>query len=140
MTATSGTGRYIKTKLLPDTIILGDVYTYTGVSMKILLDDINISLDKYQITVTARDNWTTTYTINETLGDVTVYTENGTISENETAQMIVAYKENGAYYSEIDPNKEIGPLRIAFIGDHTPITPSGLWAKKITTIDIEKPT
>jgi len=74
--------------------------------------------------------------MNESMGEVEVYNENGNITEDETAEMIVAYKENGEYYSEIEPDNEVGPLRIAFVGEDTPITSSSLWAKMITTIDI----
>jgi hypothetical protein len=47
--------------------------------------------------------------------------------------MILAYKEDGSYYSEIDPKNEIGPLRIAFLGDY--YTPSGLWLKMVVSIE-----
>jgi len=133
----SGSGRYIKTKLLPDTVVLGDQQNYTGVTISSLLEDVNTSTQMYQLNITASDGWTTTYSMNESIGDVDIYDEKGNISENESAEMIVAYKENGAYYSEIDPNNEIGPLRIAFVGEDTPITSSSLWAKMITTITID---
>ena len=136
MESVSGSGRYIKTKLLPDTVVLGDQYNYTGVSISSILDDVNISTELYQLNITASDGWTTTYSMNVSMGEVEVYNENGNITEDETAEMIVAYKENGEYYSEIDPDNEVGPLRIAFVGEDTPITSSSLWAKMITTIDI----
>jgi len=136
MESVSGSGRYIKTKLLPDTVILGDIYNYTGVTISSLLDDVDISAELYQVNITASDGWTTTYSMNESVGEVDVYDENGTIAEDETSEMIVAYKENGEYYSEIDPDSEVGPLRIAFVGENTPITSSSLWAKMITTIEI----
>jgi hypothetical protein len=133
----TGTGRYIKTRLLPDSVVLGTIYNYTGIRITSLLEDVNVSFEEYQLTINASDGWTTTYSMNETQGNVDVYNETGSIVENKAAVMIVAYKEDGEYYSEIDPENEIGPLRIAFVGDDTPITSSGLWAKSIVTITLE---
>ncbi len=136
MESYSGSGRYIKTKLLPDTVVLGDKYNYTGVTLSSLFEDVNISDNSYQLNIISSDNWTTTVSMNESLGKVDIYEENGNLTDDGTAVMIVAYKENGEYYSDIDPDNEIGPLRIAFVGEDTPITSSSLWAKMITTIDI----
>lgn len=132
----TGSGKYIKTKLLPDSVVLGAEYTYTGTPIESLLEDVNISSDKYQLNVTASDGWVTSFTMNESKGIVDLYDEDGMITENGTAIIVVAYKENGEYYSDIDPNNEIGPLRIAFVGENTPITPSGLWVKMVDTIEI----
>ncbi len=132
----TGSGRFIKTKLLPDTIVLGDVYTYTGISIPRLLEDIPVSLNDYILNVTATDNWTVTYTMNQSNGIVDVYDENGNVTHNGSALMILAYKEDGSYYSEIDPKNETGPVRIAFIGENTPITSSNLWAKKVASIEV----
>lgn len=134
--AETGSGRYIKTKLLPDTVVLGDSYNYTGVSIPTLLEDINVSFNDYLLNVTATDSWTTLYTMNQTNGIVDVYDEQGNVTHNGSALMIVAYKEDGSYYSEMDPNEEIGPVRIAFIGENTPITSSSLWAKMVASIEI----
>jgi hypothetical protein len=49
--------------------------------------------------------------------------------------MILAYKEKDMYYSEIDPEGEIGPLRIAFVKDDV-ITASNIWSKMVVSIDI----
>lgn len=132
----SGSGQYIKTKLLPDTVVLEDQYNYTGVSISSLLEDITVSDDPYQLNIISSDNWTTTFSMNKSLGEVDIYEENGNLTDKGTAVMIVAYKENRKYYSEIDPDNKVGPLRIAFVGEDTPITSSSLWAKMITTIDI----
>ncbi|MFO8077492.1 MAG: hypothetical protein R6U21_02465 [Thermoplasmatota archaeon] len=129
-------GRYIKTKLLPDTVILGDTHNYTGVTIQSLLDDVNVSSNFYQLNISASDGWITTYSINDTIGKVDVYDETGQIIDNASATMIIAYKEDRKYYSTIDLDNEIGPLRIAFVGENTPITPSNLWAKMITTIEV----
>jgi len=134
--AETGLGRYIKTKLLPDTVVLGESYNYTGVSILTLLEDINVSFNDYLLNVTATDSWTTSYTMNQTNGIVDVYDEQGNVTHNGSALMIVAYKEDGSYYSEIDPDEEIGPVRIAFIGENTPITSSSLWAKMVASIEI----
>jgi hypothetical protein len=132
----TGTGQYIKTKLLPD-VVLGDLYEYTGVRIKTLLENIPSAPETYTITVMTSDNYTMEYTFNETSGDVDVYNSTGTVQPNQTAVMIIAYKENGTYYTEIDPDfSDIGPFRIAYVGDDSPITPSGLWTKMVTSIEI----
>ena len=136
METMTGSGQYIKTKLLPDTVLLGDVHNYTGVTIETLLDNINLTSEAYELEIISSDNWTTTYTFNETHGIVDVYDEQGNITDNATATMIIAYKEEGQYYSQMDPDNEIGPLRVAFIGENTPITSSSLWAKMVTTINI----
>ena len=136
----TGSGRYIKTKLLPDSVVLGSIHNFTGIMVRTLFDELNITIDDYQINVTSSDGWTSTYTKNETLGQIDIYNETGVIISNETATMIIAYKEDESYYSEIDEGKEaddiIGPFRIAFIGDNTPITSSNIWSKMVTTIEI----
>ena len=131
----SGTGGYIKTKLLPDSVVISDIIEYTGVRVTTLLGEIPNLPDNYNLSVISSDGWTATYTMNETLGNVDVYNETGDILSNETAVMILAYKEDGSYYSEIDPDNEIGPLRIAFVGEDT-ITSSSLWSKMVVTIEI----
>lgn len=131
----TGSGRYIKTKLLPDSVVLSDIHNYTGITIEQLIEETNISSEWDQINVTASDGWTTMYSMNETLGNVDVYDTNGNITENGTATMIIAYKQDGTYYSLTDPEGD-GPLRVAFIGEDTPITPSNLWTKKVVTIEI----
>jgi hypothetical protein len=132
----SGDGHYIKTKLLPDTVIVGDVYTYTGVTFLSILQDIGELPENYIINVTASDEWVTEFSIDDVTGNVDIYNEDGTIDENGTATMILSYMEDGKYYSEIDQDNEIGPLRIAFIGDDAPITSSALWSKRVVSIEI----
>ncbi len=134
--SSSGTGRYIKTKLLPDQVVLGDSYQYTGIPIPTLLDDIGIDDESYYVNITASDGWTNTFTKNETQGFVDIYNESGNVTRQGTVTMILAYKENGQYYTEIDPNEEIGPLRVAFVSEHTPITSSNLWVKMVTEIDV----
>jgi len=131
----SGTGGYIKTKLLPDSVVISDIIEYTGVRITTLLGEIPNLPDNYNVSVISDDGWTVAYTMNETLGYVDVYNETGDILSNETTVMILAYKEDDSYYSEIDPDNEIGPLRIAFVGDGA-ITSSSLWSKMVVTIEI----
>lgn len=109
---------------------ISEVYNYTGVEIISLMEPINVSSDTYQITVIASDNYSKDFTVNESNIEVDIYDDDGNISSNESATMIVAYKEGNQYYTE--PN----PLRIAFIGDTTPITSSGLWIKSVTTIEV----
>jgi hypothetical protein len=130
-----GTGRYIKTKLLPDSVQISDIIEYTGLRITTLLDEIPNLPDNYNISVISDDGWNTTFTMNETLGYIDVYNETGDIISNETAVMILAYKENSSYYSDIDPDNEIGPLRIAFVGEDV-ITSSSLWSKMVVSIEI----
>jgi hypothetical protein len=131
----SGTGGYIKTKLLPDSVVISDILEYTGVQITTLINGIPNIPDNYNISVVSEDGWTVNFTKNETLGYVDIYNETGGIISNETAVMILSYKENGSYYSEIDSENEIGPLRIAFVGDDV-ITSSNLWSKMVVSIEI----
>ena len=129
------TGRYIKTKLLPDSIVLSNSLSFTGVRMYKILEDIPNLPDNYNISVISSDDWTVTYTIDDINGKVDVYDEEGNIIPNHDAIMILAYKEDGKYYSEIDPEGEIGPLRVAFVDDNI-ITSSNLWSKMVVSIEI----
>jgi len=131
----TGTGGYIKTKLLPDSVVISDIIEYTGVRITKLIEEIPNIPDNYNVSVISADEWTANYTKNETLGFVDVYNETGEIIQNETAVMILAYKEDGSYYSEIDPENETGPLRVAFVDDNA-ITSSQLWSKMVVSIEI----
>ena len=131
----TGNGGYIKTKVLPDSVIISDINEYTGVQITTLLEEIPNLPDNYNVSIESDDGRIVEYTINEILGNVDVYNETGIILSNETAVMIIAYKENGSYYSEVDHENEIGPLRIAFVGDNA-ITSSDLWSKMVVTVEI----
>jgi hypothetical protein len=132
----TGTGAYIKTKLLPDSVVTDDLHEYTGVLMTTLLEQIPSLPENYNISVVSSDGWITNYTLNEIFGYVDVYNETGNITTTETTVMILAYKEDGSYYSEIDPENETGPLRIAFVGASPIYTPSGLWSKMVVSIEV----
>lgn len=132
----TGTGAYIKTKLLPDSVVTDDLHEYKGVLITTLLEQISALPEHYNISVVSSDGWITNYTLNEILGYVDVYNETGNITTTEKAVMILAYKEDGSYYSEIDPENETGPLRIAFVGDSPIYTPSGLWSKMVVSIEV----
>ena len=131
----SGAGGYIKTKLLPESVVISDIIEYKGVSLPTLLDKIPNIPDQYNISVVSDDGYNKTFSRNETLGYVDVYNENGDIISNESAVMILAYKENDLLYSEFDSENIIGPLRIALIGDDV-ITSSNLWLKMVVSIEI----
>jgi len=133
----TGTGRYIKTKLFPD-VVLGDVYNYTGIQISTLVDQIPIALESYSISATARDNYTKDYSMNESSGIVDIYDMNGSILLNETAVMIIAFQENDTIYADHIEFDDIGPFRIAFIGENHTITSSGLWVKQVKSIEIHK--
>ena len=91
--------------------------------------------NEYIINVISEDGWNNTFTKNETQGFVEVYNSYGELITNNDVTMIIAYKENNMYYSKIDPEKNVGPLRIAFIGNDV-ITSSNLWAKMVVTIEV----
>jgi uncharacterized membrane protein len=130
----TGTGRYIKTKLLPDSIVIEDSHSFTGVKVNTLLNEISELPNNYNISIISSDDWTTTYTLNEINGIVDIFDETGNLTNGNT-EMILAYKEDGKFYSEIDPENEIGPLRVAFIGNDI-ITSSSLWSKMVVKIEI----
>ena len=117
-------------KIKSNGVIIGP-YNYTGVKITTLMDEIGILAEPYEITITASDGYNKTFTKNQTQGILDFYNEDGNITENGSATMIVAYQEDGVYYDEEYP------LRIAFIGEYMPITSSSLWIKMITTIEID---
>ena len=130
-----GTGRFIKTKLLPESVIISESVFYTGVRLFKIFENIPNLPNNFNVNIKSSDNWTVSYTKDEIYGDVIIYDENGNILDNSNAVMILAYMENGKYYSEIDPNNEIGPLRIAFVEDNI-ITASNLWLKMVESVEI----
>jgi len=125
-----GSGSYIKTKALPEVIINGP-YTFTGIKFTTLMDQIDDIPKNYNITVTATDGWNSEYTMSQINGNVDTYNETGNITEGDTVIMILAYKEDGEYITD----EEIGPLRIAFLGEDV-ITASNLWSKMVESIEI----
>jgi len=132
----TGTGAYIKDKFLPDDVITDDVREYTGVRVTTLLEEISDLPENYTVSIVCDDGYTKNFTMNQTLGYMDVYNETGTLMSNETAVMIVAYKENGSYYSEIDPENEIGPLITAHVGNNTIYTSSGFWLEMVVSIEV----
>ena len=126
-----GTGRYIKTKLLPDSVNISDSSSFTGIRVYKILDDIPNLPDTYDISVVSSDGWEVTYTMDDIDGNIDIYDEEGNILSNETAVMILAYKEDGEYYSD----DETGPLRVAFV-DNNVITSSSLWSKMAVSIEV----
>ena len=131
----TSSGQFIKTKLLPDSIVISESVEYTGVKILDIFGDITNLPENYTISVFSSDDWVVNFTKNEIFGNVDVYDEEGYIVTNLTPIMILAYKEDGNYYSEIDPDSDIGPLRVAFVGDNI-ITSSNLWSKMVVKIEI----
>jgi hypothetical protein len=132
----SGTGRSIKTKLLPDSIVLTKINEYNGVSIPTLLNEIPNLPDNYNVDVISEDGWSITFSKDETLGYVEVYNESGEIIiSDDSIVMLLAYMENGLFYSELDPENIVGPLRTAFVGDDV-ITSSNLWSRKVVFIEV----
>jgi hypothetical protein len=132
----TASGRYIKTKLLPDSIVLSDTQDFSGVRIQKLINEINPSINNFNLTVTSLDGWTTEFSKDEVIGNVDIYDESGTVISSESATMILAFKEDGEYYSDIDSDSEIGPLRVAFVSNSNPITSSSLWSKMVVSITI----
>ena len=136
MNPITGPGRYVKSKLLPDTVVIENAYNFTGLTVKSFLKEMTDLPTNYTLLVTASDGWQGEYTFDEAKGLVDVYDENGTILENHTATMILAFAQDGQYYKDIDPDNETGPIRIAFIGNDNPITSSNLWTKMVVSVEL----
>lgn len=111
---------------------ISDPYNYTGISINALTERFDLSSDQFEIKVIANDGYSRNYTLNELDIEVTVYNEDGNLSANQSVTMIIAYMEDNQYYTGSNP------LRIAFIGENTPITSSSLWVKNITTLEIKE--
>jgi hypothetical protein len=134
-TSLTGTGRYVKSKALPDTVIITpdlneSAWEFTGVSLSTLLEKFEILTENYNITVTSNDNWTSEYTKDQVNGIIDIYNESGNITSTSGATMILAYKQDSEYIGG-----DYGPLRIAFVGSDV-ITGSNLWAKFVVSIEI----
>jgi hypothetical protein len=129
----TASGSYIKTGWLP-TVVINGPYNYTGVRFTTLINQFNNLPDNYNITVESSDEWISTYTYNETQGNVEIYNDTGNITGVGGATMLLAYKEDGEYLT----NETDGPLRIVFVGENT-ITSSKLWAKWVISIEIIEP-
>ena len=128
--AYSGSGSFIKTKVLPEVIINGP-YNFTGVKFSTLISQIDNLPDNYNITVTASDGWTSEFTMYQTNGEIDLYNETGDILEEGNVTMILAYIEDSEYITDED----VGPLRVAFVGEDV-ITESNLWSKMVESIEI----
>ncbi len=129
--AYSGSGRYIKQKLLPDTVLIEGPFNYTGVEVSLLLNQFSDLPGEYIINVTASDGWSSNYTSDNVAGIVDIYNESGIVVDNSGATMILAYEEN----DELISDPEIGPLRIAFVNDGV-ITSSSIWTKMVEIIEV----
>jgi hypothetical protein len=126
----TGSGGYIKTKVLPEVSITGP-YTYTGVNMTYLLSQIPNLPNEYSIQVIPIDFYNKTYNKSQIQGTVTVYNNNGNITGSQGVTMIIAYKESG----ELINDTKVGPLRIAYVDDGA-FTSSEFWAKTVRTIKV----
>ena len=126
----TGTGRFIN-KLGK----ISNSSSFTGVRISEILDEIPNLSDNYNISVVASDGYEVIYTKDIIDGNLDIYGEEGNILSNETAVMILAYKEDGEYYSVIDPDGETGPLRVAFVGDDV-ITSSSIWLRMVVSIEV----
>jgi len=126
----TGSGSYIKVKALP-TVNINGPFNFTGVDIKVLLDQIPNLPENYSLIATGSDNYSITYTHDQIQGDVTVYDESGNITGTRGVTMLLAYKQDGQYIT--DP--AAGPLRIVFVDQGT-ITPSTLWAKLVVSLEI----
>ena len=129
--AYTGSGGYIKTKVLPTTVSITGPYEYTGVKVTLLLSQIENLPENYSIVVEASDGWTTEYNQSQIRGDVPAYNESGNITGIGGVTMILAYAEGRDYMNESIG----GPLRTVYVDDGA-ITSSDLWTKKVVSIEI----
>ena len=129
----TGTGRQVKSKLLPETILISpdlneSTWEFVGVAVSTILDEFENLPNNYNITVTSSDDVITEYTKDNVTGVVNIYNETGVFSKSG-ATMIIAYKRDNEYLFDD------GPLRIVFVGSDV-ITESSLWAKYVVSIEV----
>jgi hypothetical protein len=127
---TSGSGSYIKLKLLP-TVSISGPFNFTGVDVAVLLNRIPNLPSNYSVLSTSNDNYSMTYTYDEIQGNVDVYDLSGNVTGTSGVTMLLAYQQDGQYIT--DPT--VGPLRIVFV-DHGAVTSSSLWSKSVVTLEI----
>jgi hypothetical protein len=126
----SGNGGYIKNTLLP-TVSTSGPFTYTGVNITLLLDQVPNLPSPYSIRVTSIDNYSIPYNWSQIQGNVPIYNKTGNITGSSGVTMLLAYKEQGNYINDTS----VGPLRIVYVDDGA-FTPSELWTKMVRTITI----
>ena len=106
--------------------------TYTGVTVRELLDTIPFLPSNYTIHALASDNYSINYTIDELNGHVSIFNETGDEIGTGNLTMILAYTENGVFLNETTK----GPLRIAFVGTEPSLTDSAMWLSHLVKIEI----
>jgi len=111
-------------------VIVGP-YTYTGVNLTYLTDLVGGITPSNSIKITASDGYSMTYTYDQVMGDITIYSTSEEEAD-EPLTMVLAYEENGS----LIPDEYGGPLRIAFIRSDTPITDGHFWIKYVNKIEI----
>jgi hypothetical protein len=124
--STSGQGSFIN-----KVGTISGPFTYIGVAVPMLLDQIEGLPDMYTMLGIASDNYSVDYTMDNVTGHVMLYDENGTELGIGTVTMIIAYYEDGVPLDE-----SIGPLRIAFVAEDGAITHSSLWLRSLVELDV----
>jgi len=107
-------------------------YTYTGVNLTYLTDLVGGITSSNSVKITASDGYSMTYTYDQVMGDITIYSSTSEEETDEPLTMVLAYEENGS----LIPDEYGGPLRIAFIRSDTPITDGHFWIKYVNKIEI----
>ena len=128
---TSGSGSYVKSQLLPDEVVIKGPYSYTGIELATILNDFESLPENYNLTIISSDEWTSNLTKDQVNGIIDIYDDTGTIISQSGATIILAFKEDDEYITD----EEIGPLRIAIVGDDA-ITLTNLLSKMVVSIQI----
>ncbi|MFH1101147.1 MAG: Ig-like domain-containing protein [Methanobacteriota archaeon] len=113
--------------------VTGDVvgpFTYTGVRISTLVEELPNPPAEYSIIVISEDGYVTKFSSDQVHGDIMVYDTDGEEVSVGGVIMILAYEEEGI--SDFDG----GPLRISWINADAPITDAFLWIKYMKEIEI----
>ena len=125
-----GTGSKIKTGMFPQIIIDGP-YSFSGVKITTLLDDVDVNDTNYTVCITSSDGYQSNLTYNEIQGEIPVYNTTGEIIRNDNVTIMLAIKENGEYITEDDG----GPFKVVIVGEDA-ITSSSYWPKWAVSLEI----
>jgi hypothetical protein len=103
-------------------------YTYTGVLISILAQELSSMPSEYSMVAIADDGYTISYTSDEIAGNTMVYDLEGEEIGIGGVSMILATSEDG-------DQDYPGAYRICFVNDDEPITDSALWAKYVVELE-----
>lgn len=114
--------------------IVGSVATYTGVTVKDLIDLVGGMIAGQTLTAVAQDSYTTTYNYKQVINgqDIITYDTSGNLANpTQVLKLAVIYYREGAPLANDD-----GPLMMGVLGTEGLATAGNQWAKMVVKLQI----